>query len=287
MTLMRIICMISLLITVIGCATIPKSRVQRPYPWICYYGTIPSRFTMQGIKLAILDPDNVPDVRRFAKQGTHCIGYVSLGEAEDYRFYWKDIKGSDFIIEENENWEGNYYIDPRSDEWKDMFINRLIPKVLNRGYDGLFLDTLDTAEYLEWKYPGRFAGSVNAMVGLVRAIRERYPDIIIVSNNGYPILYDIAPYIDVALVEDLYTTYDFDKKTYGLQDPAETEDNRRLLSDISRRFDIPILTLDYVQPGDSERKHMIEQRSRRDGFYPYIADIDLKNLPEQIRREDK
>lgn len=40
---------------------------------------------------------------------------LNIGEAEDYRFYWNKKK-SNWIVKENENWEGKYW----SPEWKSI-----------------------------------------------------------------------------------------------------------------------------------------------------------------------
>ena len=51
------------------------------------------------------------------------IAYLSIGEAEDYRYYWKkkwNKKKPKWIIKENENWEGNYivkYWSPRMEKY--------------------------------------------------------------------------------------------------------------------------------------------------------------------------
>ena len=43
------------------------------------------------------------------------IVYLSIGEAEDYRFY-RNKKKPNWIVKENENWEGKYW----SPEWKSI-----------------------------------------------------------------------------------------------------------------------------------------------------------------------
>jgi uncharacterized protein (TIGR01370 family) len=269
----------------LGCATMYNPMITQPESWICYYGKIPRGASLKSIDLAILDPDNVPNVHKYTREGTMCVGYVSIGEAEDYRFYWKKIKNEGFIIAENADWKGNYYIDPRNERWKSVIIDEVIPRVLNCGYHGIFMDTLDTAEYLEWLDPDKYEGSIDAMVELVRDIRRRYPTIIMISNNGYPLLSRIAQYIDAALVEDLYTAYDFATGVYGLQDTNITKENRQILHDISARYRVPILTLDYVHPDDSTTKLSIERKSKDNGFFPYIADINLEVLPRQVKQE--
>ncbi len=49
------------------------------------------------------------------------IAYLSIGEAEDYRFYWKkewNKNKPDWIVSENENWSGNYIVEYWNPEWK-------------------------------------------------------------------------------------------------------------------------------------------------------------------------
>lgn len=76
------------------------------------------------------------------------LGYFSVGEAEDYREYWKnewDEKLPDWIAYENENWEGNYIVKYWSKEWGEI-LEEMLKKYINTGFDGVFLDTIDTYE---------------------------------------------------------------------------------------------------------------------------------------------
>jgi len=76
------------------------------------------------------------------------IGYFSIGEAEDYREYWKDgwdKKMPDWIAYENENWEGNYIVKYWSKEWGEI-VDKTLSKFIGTGFDGVFLDTIDTYE---------------------------------------------------------------------------------------------------------------------------------------------
>ncbi|NPA43072.1 MAG: hypothetical protein GXO27_03470 [Chlorobi bacterium] len=79
------------------------------------------------------------------------IAYMSIGEAEDYRYYWQpDWRPGhpSFIVAENPEWEGNYivkYWDPR---WKQIVRNYLT-RILDAGFDGVYLDIIDAYEYFE------------------------------------------------------------------------------------------------------------------------------------------
>ena len=82
------------------------------------------------------------------------IAYLSIGEAEDYRFYWNkkwNKKKPNWIVKENENWEGNYIVKYWSPEWKST-IKEYQKKLDEIGVDGYLLDTVDTYQYFEENY---------------------------------------------------------------------------------------------------------------------------------------
>ena len=82
------------------------------------------------------------------------IAYLSIGEAEDYRYYWKrswNKKYPDWIAEENGNWSGNYRVKYWSPEWKSI-IKDYQKKLDEIGVDGYLLDTVDTYQYFEENY---------------------------------------------------------------------------------------------------------------------------------------
>ena len=47
------------------------------------------------------------------------ITYLSIGEAEDYRFYWNK-KNLNWIVKKNENWERNCIVKYWKTEWKSI-----------------------------------------------------------------------------------------------------------------------------------------------------------------------
>ena len=83
------------------------------------------------------------------------ISYMSIGEAEDYRYYWKDEwekDEPDWLDKENPDWEGNYKVWYWEKEWKDIIFgndNSYLKKILDAGFDGVYLDIIDAFEYYE------------------------------------------------------------------------------------------------------------------------------------------
>jgi cysteinyl-tRNA synthetase len=83
------------------------------------------------------------------------IAYMSIGEAEDYRYYWRNQWESSppsWLAEENPDWPGNYKVRYWETAWQDIIYgndNSYLKKILNAGFDGVYLDIIDAFEYFE------------------------------------------------------------------------------------------------------------------------------------------
>jgi cysteinyl-tRNA synthetase len=83
------------------------------------------------------------------------ISYMSIGEAEDYRYYWESgwYNNSPFWLDgENPHWEGNYKVRYWEPEWQNIIFgndNSYLHKIIGAGFDGAYLDIIDAFEYYE------------------------------------------------------------------------------------------------------------------------------------------
>ncbi len=83
------------------------------------------------------------------------ISYMSIGEAEDYRFYWqKEWKSSPpaWMERENPDWPGNFKVRYWEEDWQDIIYGNddsYLKKILDAGFDGVYLDIIDAYEYFE------------------------------------------------------------------------------------------------------------------------------------------
>ncbi len=86
------------------------------------------------------------------------VAYMSIGEAENYRFYWQSSWSShvpEWLEEENPNWQGNFKVKYWKKSWQDLIYgndNSYTKKIINQGFDGVYLDIIDAYEYFEEKY---------------------------------------------------------------------------------------------------------------------------------------
>lgn len=83
------------------------------------------------------------------------VAYMSIGEAEDYRFYWQNswkVGEPEFLEKENRQWRGNYKVKYWDPDWQAIILggkHAYLDKILAAGFDGVYLDIIDAFEYFE------------------------------------------------------------------------------------------------------------------------------------------
>lgn len=87
------------------------------------------------------------EIQRLKNSKITPLAYISIGEAEKYRYYWNDtFKKENFIGIENRDWQGNYKVRYWDSEWKNIVFTYL-DKLIDSGFDGAYLDIVDAYEY--------------------------------------------------------------------------------------------------------------------------------------------
>jgi cysteinyl-tRNA synthetase len=108
----------------------------------------------EGIEL--LDAQDIASLKHKANGGLRFVlAYCSIGEAEDYRYYWRsewDSIPPDWLEQENPDWPGNFLVKYWDEEWQDIIYgneNSYVKKILDAGFSGIYMDIIDAFEYFE------------------------------------------------------------------------------------------------------------------------------------------
>ena len=270
---------LQLLITVAVVLCALAAEAGRTVPWVVYYSDEASIASFRSFDVVIFDSENHPSLQPFHDQDKTLLGYLSLGEVADYRNYFDQVKSQNILLHENQVWKGSFFVDLRDPRWTSRVIEVLIPKILDEGFQGVFLDTLDDAEHLEQSQPEHFSGMTAAAASLVKAIRLHFPHIVIMLNRAYAILPEVAMYIDMELGESVYTSYDFASETYIRVKHSDYQwQVERLRNAQELNPQIQIMTLDYWNPDDDHGIARIYAEQRANGFSPYVATIELDRI---------
>jgi uncharacterized protein (TIGR01370 family) len=264
-------------------STLPASaEVER---WVVVYTEKPKVDEFRDYDLVVLDSTHHPPIRPLIEQRKTVIGYISLGEVENYRDYYKAVEAEGILYEKNPNWPDSRYIDVRDPRWTKRVVEDLIPRILHKGFQGIFIDTLDNPAEMERRDPVKFKGMTEAGANLVKAIRRHHPRIYIMLNRSYEILPSVEGQIDSVLGESVFTEIDFEKKAYRLAAPDVYRLQVQWLTEAKRRQPkLKVYTLDYWPPTDVAGVARIYTEQRKNGFIPYVSVKDLDRVLKEPAR---
>jgi len=196
--------------------------------------------------------------------GAKVLCYLSIGEAENYRSYWdKNNKG--YIGEENPDWPGNFRVQYWHQAWQQQ-IGKVLELIIRAGFDGVYLDTIDTYEY--W-VDRSIQGARNEMIEFVRALSKKAKlfkdDFMIVPQNGIDLLaspsYRVV--IDGIGVENLILQED------GKRQPEKTIGAKGALLDLLLKEGKPVLCTEYTD------NKAVSLAIRNMGYAAFLTNVEL------------
>ena len=242
---------------------------------VCYAKVTPEQ--VSNYKLVIIEPDfyTKAEIQALKATGSTIIAYITLGEVDPNRWYFPLLEQQGFLGM-NENW-GSSYLDLSKEEVRSILLDRVLPEIMVKGVDGVFLDTIDAvAPYGERKELAPY------MVEVISNIRIRYPDVTVIQNAGLFLLKETKSVIDAVLIEDIASGYDFENQRYYVKALNEFNDRKELVISTSEKYNIPVFIVDFAdtEAGISEVKSRLDTLNT-----PYfISNIQLSQLPERTGR---
>lgn len=157
------------------------------------------------------------------------IAYLNIGQAEDYRTYWRANwrpGNPDFIISDDpDGWAGNFPVAYWDARWQQILVSDrgLIDQIADAGFDGLYLDWVGGFEFDPVVARARDAeiDPADAMTALVSRVSARMkaqrPGAIIIPQNA-PLLWlrdDFLAVIDAVVQEHTWFTGTDDNAMLG------------------------------------------------------------------------
>ncbi len=170
--------------------------------------------------LVVVEPEEFTseDVAELHAEGKTVYAYLNVGAIEEYRDYYDRF--SDLSLGVYEDWPDERWVDVTDREWQD-FVVELAEDYAQAGFDGFFLDNMD----VYYHYPtDEVFDSLAAILARLQAL-----DVALVANGADEF---VSRCIDEGVATDLldavnqecvFTSIDFDTRTYGAQDADETD----------------------------------------------------------------
>ena len=234
------------------------------------------------------------DAIRSGEAGRKVLAYISIGEAEDYRPYWRSEWVSNgqrtadapaWLGIENPEWKGNYQVKYWNADWKKLML-AAVEDAMARGFDGVYLDIVDGFQTYEQGANDYLDDRMNPetkqtyrrdMVDWVKAIavrtRAKNPAALVIPQNGSQLAAhkDFVEVISAQGIEDLFTN---GKK---LQPASHTDEILSHLKTLALAKK-PVLLIEY--PKTPEWHALSKKLAEEKGLVWLVTDRQLKTLGE-------
>jgi cysteinyl-tRNA synthetase, unknown class len=253
-------------------------------------GTDALALTAEEVARLRVKPDGSPRI---------VLSYLSIGEAETYRSYWKWYWGWFFglfaprwLAQQNREWRGNYGVRYWQDDWQKIIVGgegSYIDRIIKAGFDGVYLDKVDEYEQdaLAKENPNLRADMIAFVKALAAHARARKPGFLVVPQNGEELLRDASyrAVIDGLGKENLLFGEMRDKEASRPQDIDFNVANLKLLTGDRK----PVFAVEYLD--DPRLIANAKKRLLDYGFIPHFADraldtMRIGDLPDPNRKSD-
>jgi len=231
---------------------------------------------------------------------TLVVCYVDIGEAEEYRYYWKrgwKVGSPEWIVAPDpDGWDENYPVKYWRQEWRDIVFGNdsaMIDLILADGYDGVYLDWVEAFEFDMVDSCAVDEGKdareemIRFILDITAYCRSKEPGFIVIPQNATAITIpddalttSYLGTISAVAQEDIW--FDGEADEHGREgdmpvDPqltAEYIDNLRKFQNAG----LPVLTVDYAEiPVNVDSCY---RAAKRLGYLEYVALRQLDRLTD-------
>lgn len=205
------------------------------------------------------------------------LAYMNIGEAEDYRYYWKGAwkaKPPAWMGSANCRWKGDHRVQHWSPEWQAILFGTprsYLGRLMSLGYDGIYLDRVDIFTHWQSTRPAAFGEMVDLVAALSRWAKARNPEFLVVPQNGEALLADprYLAAIDGLGKEDMLYG---DRGNDVANDPERVARAEGYIG-LLRAAGLPVLAIEYTRRQDNIAT--ARERLRALGYTVYFGPRSL------------
>ncbi len=234
-----------------------------------FYAAEPPVNALAQFDRVVLEPDNVDaqQLMQIKKSGAAAYAYISVGEVGPHRGYAKQIKNA-WVLGENTTWNSKV-LDLSNADVRAFLLQR-VQTLFAQGYDGLFLDTMDS-----YQLYASTALEINtqeaALAELIQQMVAQNAGIKLIANRGFELLPSIAPYLEAVAAESLFSSWDNTAQRY-----VEVNEQDRLwlknqLLNAVNQYKLEAISIDYVAPENRSYAREISQSIAKLGITPWVS----------------
>ena len=220
---------------------------------------------------------SVEQLAKLKRRHNEVYAYVSVGEFERWRDpNYKFPKG--LFLKKNQVWNSSI-IDPSHPQWHSYILSERIKPLVNAGYDGVFLDTLDSYKQAELSLSQQ-QKIANQLIILIKEIKDRHPKLKIMVNQAFDLLPKIYSLINGVVAESVFYSYSKHGNDYVYHETTLQHQQQWLsiLRKVKDQYQLPVIVVDYVDQLNGIKAVNAAKKINDHGFIPWISNPLLTHL---------
>jgi uncharacterized protein (TIGR01370 family) len=226
-----------------------------------------------GFDLLIVDGEEATEAELDAlhNDGAVVLAYFSVGTIEKWRGWFDRVKR--FRLEAWKDWKDEWFADMSKPKLRSILAGDIAPKMLAKGFDGLFLDNADMIEAR--RHRDERAGMRKLVKAIASLVHAR--DGLLFAQNGEWGLekFGIVRFLDGWNREDVTRSYDFNRKRYVATKKAAHRSAMRGLKRYRNQFGLFTTATDYTKHRTGADVDKAIENACFVGALPYVSDINL------------
>ncbi len=229
-------------------------KITSPSPFLIYYSNMASFEVLNRFHTVVLEPDFYTDVHALHNIP---LAYLSIGEIHPTRAYFKEIRNENLLLGTHKVYD-SHYVALKDDVWLNYLINTVVPDIVEKGFVGLMLDTVDSL---------LMHHSSTEVIDFINRLKQLFPDLYFMQNRGFDIMSETE--VDAYLLESTLTNLD-QSGNFVKIDPIDYKKG------INKKY----FSVDYWDLSDNERIGSIYLQAYALGYTPFVTCQHLTCLPD-------
>lgn len=159
------------------------------------------------------------DIEFLHNNNTKAIGYLSLIEIGSWdKELTSKLDNNDYLKDENNTKlrsldDSNYLGDLSSEHFRSLLLETLEKRIVSKGFDGVFFDTLDWIDYYQ-NNPVLYDKLSIGYNKLLKEIKLKFPNLLLFQNRSFNSYFSFSKnYISAILWENFNSPFINDEKT--------------------------------------------------------------------------
>jgi hypothetical protein len=224
-------------------------------------------YKLRSFHTVVIDAQyfSAEDIDALHTNGQRVYSYLNVGALEDFRDYYADY--AHIALADYDDWPEEKWMDVSSKDWQEFLCDTLAKSLKDKHIDGLFLDNFDIYwidernETYEALYQILEGLRKTTELPLIINGADTFVSAYLQKENGVPVF-------DGVNQENVTTSYDFDRKIYGIQSAEQTQYYDAYLQLCANRG-LKVYVLEYAQ--DDKLRAAAESFCVQRGYIVYVS----------------